>query len=595
MPDMRRGRLRLRRTGRSVRTRTGRSVRTIRSLWERQLRRRERRPKVRATAESALPFPFAGLPAETRDEPVPDALFDPHFYLAQLPNPAAAADGPRKHFDQYGRAAGYAPSLGAVYVAEAIRERASVSGTPMQDIVELLPPQKRQLARTDEVWKRLRVCAHPRLYRAQLTASELEALGGDLDLDRTVCHYLAHGVYEDKRVCALFNPDWYLEQLDRAGIVIGAEWVPLPGRIAAGFNRRNAKGPPSFLHWLAIGWNRQIVPTPLFHEDFYREHYSDIARLHPWTFVHFLKEGCYEPDRLASPHGRHHPGGADPQARERQAPLLLRDMLYRAERYDLSRTSWPEEGARAAWAKYEALHSPRMTELVARAADIEPLVLRPTRNYPVTNTRPYRSRRLHLDQQAEDLRRAVGRVHVDTVILVPGGKGADSLLEQLLPGVGWDSVLVVATDGGGTAQRSKGAPENTYFDLLPFLDGMEENFRLDLLLDLARGLTPERIVVVRSDLGWDLLGSYGRQLSARASLGAYVPEADGRTERIGRAVRRFETCFVHLDWALVDSAAQAEELIHRYALPSALAERLVPLGDHAVERALALPRRRRYA
>jgi hypothetical protein len=547
---------------------------------------------VTAPTESLLPFPFAGLPAETEEEAIPDSLFDPDFYLAQLPEPAEAAGAPREHFDRHGRTAGYAPSLGAVYVAGAIRERASVSTTPIHDVVGLLPPQKSHLAKTDVVWKRLRFCAHPRLYRAQLSGSELEALDGAPEVDRVVSHYLAHGVYEGKRVCSLFNPDWYLEQLERAGIAIGKEWVPFLGRLASDSNRRSAERRPAFLHWLAVGWNRRIVPTPLFHEGFYKERYGDIARSYPWTFVHFLKEGCYEPDRLASPHGRHHPGGADPQAAERQAPLLLREMLYRAERYDLSRTSWAEEGARAAWVKYEALRSPRMTELVAKAADIEPLVLQPNRKYPVANTRPYRSRRLHLDQQAEDLRRSVAREHVDTVVLVPGGTRAVSLLlEQLLARLGSDSALVVATDAGGTAEESK-APANAYLDLLPFLDGLEEDFRLDLLLDLARGLAAERIVVIRSELGWGLLSTYGRQLSSRASLGAYVPAADGRSEKIGPAVRRFEKCFVHLDWALVDSVAQAEELADRYALPTALAERLVPLGDHAIERALDLPRRR---
>jgi hypothetical protein len=547
---------------------------------------------VTAPTESLLPFPFAGLPAEAEEEAVPDSLFDPDFYLAQLPEPAEAAEGPREHFDRHGRAAGYAPSLGAVYVAGAIRERASVSATPMHDVVALLPPQKSHLAKTDVVWKRLRVCAHPLFYSAQLSASELEALDGELDVDLAVSHYLAHGVDEGKRVCALFNPDWYLEQLERAGIAIGREWVPFLGRLASGSNKRSAERRPTFLHWLAVGWNRRIVPTPLFDEGFYKERYRDIATSYPWTFVHFLKEGCYEPDRLASPHGRHHPGGADPQAAERQAPLLLREMLYRAEHYDLSRTSWAEEGARAAWAKYDALRSSRMTELVAKAADIEPLVLQPNRKYPVANTRPYRSRRLYLDRQAEDLRRAVDRVHVDTVVLVPGGTGAVSpLLEQLLARVGSDSALVVATDAGANAEESK-APENAYLDLLPFLDGMEEDFRLDLLLDLARGLTAERIVVIRSELGWELLGTYGRQLSAHASLGAYLPAADGRSEKIGPAFRRFERCFVHLDWALVDSAAQAEELADRYALPTALVERLVPLDDHAVEHALDLPRRR---
>jgi len=462
----------------------------------------------------------------------------------------------------------------------------------MHDVVGLLPPQKSHLARTDVVWKRLRFCAHPRLYGAQLSASELEALDGELDVDRAVSHYLAHGACDGKRVCALFNPDWYLEELDRAGIRIEPKRTPFLRRFMSASNRRSAKRRPIFLHWLAVGWSRRIVPTPLFHEGFYEERYPEIAKSYPWVFVHFLKRGCYQPYRLASPHGRHHPGGDDPEAAERQAPLLLREMLYRAEGYDLSRTSWAEEGARAAWAKFDALRSPRVTELVAKAAEIEPLVLEPQRDYPAANVRPYRSQRLYLDQQAEELRRALGRVHVDTLILVPGGTGAVSpLLEQLLARFGLDSVLVVATDAGGTVEEST-VPESAYLDLLPFLDGMEKDFRVDLLLDLARGLTAERIVVVCSELGWALLGAYSRQLLARASLGAYVPAADGRMEESGAVVRHFQECFVRLDWVLVDSATQAEKLTDRYALPTTLAERLVPLGDNAFERALGLPRRR---
>jgi hypothetical protein len=180
------------------------------------------------------------------------------------------------------------------------------------------------------------------------------------------------------------------------------------------------------------------------------------------------------------------------------------------------------------------------------------------------------------------------------MVLVPGASSAvAAILERLLAQTGSGSLLVVATDTRGTAKKN-GAPENAYLDLLPFLDGLEQDFRLDLLLDLVRGLSPGRIVVVRSRLGWKLLLTYGRQLSARASLGAYVPSAKrGEKQRgTGPAISGFQKCFDHLDWALVDTEAQAEELADRYALPMTLSERLLPLGEHAVERAFDLPRRR---
>jgi hypothetical protein len=182
----------------------------------------------------------------------------------------------------------------------------------MRDLIRLVPPLRGHLTKIGEVWKRLRMCAHPRLYSAQFSPAQREALGGEFDVERAVSHYLAHGADEGKRLCALFNPDWYLEQLDRAGIGIGAETVP-------------------FLHWLSVGWDERIVPTPLFHQGFYEERYPGATQTYAWSFIHYLMKGCYQGDRLASPSGRHHAGGEDPQASELQAPLLLREMLYRAD------------------------------------------------------------------------------------------------------------------------------------------------------------------------------------------------------------------------------------------------------------------------
>jgi hypothetical protein len=172
----------------------------------------------------------------------------------------------------------------------------------MRDLIRLVPPLRGHLNKIGEVWKRLRMCAHPGLYSAQFSPAQREALGGEFDVERAVSHYLAHGVHEGKRLCALFNPDWYLEQLDRAGITIGADTVP-------------------FLHWLSVGWDERIVPTPLFHQGFYEERYPGATNTYAWSFIHYLMKGCYQGDRLASPSGRHHAGGEDPEASELQAPL----------------------------------------------------------------------------------------------------------------------------------------------------------------------------------------------------------------------------------------------------------------------------------
>jgi hypothetical protein len=72
-----------------------------------------------------------------------------------------------------------------------------------------------------------------------------------------------------------------------------------------------------------------------------------------------------------------------------------------------------------------------------------------------------------------------------------------------------------------------------------------------------------------------------------------VPSAESDPGRAGPrpTAAEFQGSFAHLDWALVETPALGERLTDQYALPTALAERLVPLGEQAVERVFALPRR----
>jgi hypothetical protein len=145
------------------------------------------------------------------------------------------------------------------------------------------------------VLERLRWCVHPRFYVAQLTLDERAALGDDLDVETAVEHYLSHGARAGARICAFFNPAWYAGRLAELGLEVPAGEVP-------------------FLHWLTVGWDRRVVPTPLFDPDWYLEHHP-LLESHPrWIFHHYLTRGCYQPQWLPSPAGRHH------ERRRRAAP-----------------------------------------------------------------------------------------------------------------------------------------------------------------------------------------------------------------------------------------------------------------------------------
>lgn len=421
------------------------------------------------------------------------------------------------------------------------------------------------MSQSTEARDRLRLCTHPELYLAQLAPGTLPA---DAGVDDVVEHFLAEGAAAGLRVCALFNPQWYARRLADHGIDAPDE-------------------ADLFGHWLEVGWEQQIVPTPLFEEAYYRDRHPGVRA--PWPFVQYLREGCYQARFRPGPLGPHHSGAEDPGAQAAHRPLLLREMLHRAEEFDLRRTSWLEEGYLAAHAKLDLLESPRMRALVAKAAALEPLVLDvpPLRagGFP-----PRRHHRTYPVEQMQALRRSLaarGLTRADTLILVPSAESAGAgpvpaLAAGLAAAEPGSSVQIVVTDTPGGAAADPGAD---LIDLAAAAAGIAGELRTDMALDLVRGLAARRIVTVGSALGWDLITAYGRQLSAQGSLGAWLdPSYSGLP---------FQLCFANLDWVLVDDTALRDDLVSRYVMAEAAAQRLLT-GDpaQAVPTLLELPRRR---
>lgn len=362
------------------------------------------------------------------------------------------------------------------------------------DLVDLLPPEGRDLVGHERLLDRLRSCAHPDLYVAQLDASVAPAA---VDRDWAVAHFLSEGARAGLRICALFNPQWYRQQLADRGRA-------LPDDQAL------------FFHWLTTGWEERIVPTPLFDEEYYRAQHPGLSG--SWLFQQYLTRGCYRAQSRPSPLGRHHPGGADPTARERQRPLLLREMLHRGGEFDLARTSWLEEGCVAALNRYATLGTEPMQRLVARAAAIEPLVSATSPQQRRVSCPPHRHPRLYLAEQVEAMRLGLDRSSAGTVILLPVPEPSPELEHALQLARRYDAsepdsgVVIVGTDEPvfGAAGAEAGC---AVVDLARQADGLGADQALAMLVDLVRGLGAHRVVVLGSGLGRDLLQAYGRQLS----------------------------------------------------------------------------------
>lgn len=436
---------------------------------------------------------------------------------------------------------------------------------PRNALRALLPVEHHD--RLEVIWERLQLCVHPAFYAAQLTSQERAAHGGMCDPEVALAHYLDRGALQGLRICALFHPQWYADRLAERGEAVPAGMVP-------------------FLHWLAVGWERRIVPTPLFDEEFYREHNRHTDGVGHWLFRHYLATGCYLARTIPVPTGRLHPLQPDPSARERRWPLLLTEALFRADEFDLSRTSWLEEGVIEALSRYRAfLDSPRVQELLAKATALEPLVARPEVRSRGVSVAPYRQHHAYLSQQAERLRLAVttllGATTVDTLVLVPGSDPGVSrhLVRGLRHAEPDRSVLVVLTGGTGAPEEAADEPDGMpVLDLGPFHTGLTDNLTAELVVTLVRGLQATRVAFLGGEIGWHTITTYGRQLGAEASLGAALGPATDPDE-----VRRFETCFQRLDWLLVEDAEDRDLLAERYVLPESRRRRLVLRGELAAD------------
>ncbi|MDZ5623118.1 hypothetical protein SFC88_19925 [Nocardioides sp. HM23] len=432
---------------------------------------------------------------------------------------------------------------------------------------KLLPEHHRHRVERPALARRLRSAAHPRFYAAQVGEPALAD-----DVEAAITHFVASGLGDGARISGLFNVDVYRARLAERGLEITA-------------------GVDPFLHWLSVGWDERVVPTVLFDEEFYVARHPDVTSGPDWAFAQYLRAGCYAPGRSPTPFGPNYGGVPAPDARERQDPPLVTGLLHRAADYDLTRTSWLEEGVTAGVAKLARLDTERMRGLVAKAAAIEPLIAQTPRERWVSWP-PHTHPMLMPAARAEEVRRGLGLVRADTVFVVPGGAPGPGLvaaakaLRDLEPEA---TVVVVTTDDPAPTQVDDRAVP---VDLAAPWSGFTEARRLLGLLDVVRGLRPRRVVVAGSPVGWRLLAKHGTTLRHEMSLGAVLtaPSGPGEDDADGGD---FQGCFDRLDWVVADTDAQRDDLTARYLLSTKARSRLLSATDCAAGALAAVAGERR--
>ena len=420
--------------------------------------------------------------------------------------------------------------------------------------------------------ERLRWCAHPRLYLAQLTDEQRAGLGDEPGVDAVLEHFLDRGAADGLRISAFFNPEWYAGRLAELGLAVPDGEVP-------------------FLHWLAEGWERKVVPTPLFDPSWYLQHHPTLESHPRWIFHHYLTRGCYQPQWQPSPTGRHHGGAPDEDAVRRQDPLLLPELLHRADEHDLRRTSWLEEGVLAVLAKRRRLDDSELRAQVAKAAELEPGLHGPMRAELPTIAPPYAHRGARMADEVRSARTALGLDQVDTVVLVPhcrmsgAARVAGLFTDAARAAGGPDSVAVIATDLPVFERPNLFPADVRVLDLTRHVAGMAQPARRDLLHDLLRALGARQVVLVNSLLGWQLVAEHGDQVASAMDVGAYLFtwELDQHGHRYGYPIGMFQNSVEHFSWVLFDSERMRSELVDRYLMHQEASDRMIFLRNPIAE------------
>ncbi len=514
---------------------------------------------------------------------VPSGHFDAKYYRIRYPATLVAGKSAFAHFLLDGAARGLSPSLALEPVARhACKMTPAHPGKTLGAVLDGLPAGFADFIAATDGGTIARLF-RPDLYR------KAAGLPQDTGNRAAFWHYVCEGRLSDPR------PAWPLVE-DK---LYRSRWQNADTAQAPGLGPRT----DPWLHWLVHGRRFRIVPSRLFDEAYYTASHPDLVVWQHWAYEHFLRHGLYEnrrSNRLFEPswYAAHYKLG--PREAALADYLCGGSAAGRAAAASVDLNAFSDvavedrlvAGLERLEARLDRLEQPDMQALVAHAAAIEPLVMRP---YGIREVQwpPVRHGQNPVIQAETAMRAALPRKRYDTVVMIPHCRlsGAARIagdltraLKRLWP---HHAVLLVLTDldefwrpdwfGVG----EPGGPD--VLNLPKAAPGAAAEVRAACLLALLRGVQPARVFNANSRACWDMWSTYARQLAHEMDLYAYLFcwDIDVHGNKTGYPIREFQRCFDHLSGVFVDNAPLSAELADRYCMPPALARRLEVLHTPA--------------
>lgn len=231
----------------------------------------------------------------------------------------------------------------------------------------------------------------------------------------------------------------------------------------------------------------------------------------------------------------------------------------------------------------DRLRTGRLGEMVARAAEVEPLIgevwtetTRP-RIHPFFNdTNAVQVAAIHAAQSAAGFSRA----RVVLVVSDPrwgwGRRAEGHLAHAIAHHLDPSEVVVVYTDRGGQAPPGRFPDGVREVDLASHLGGIDEDAAGRALVELIRSFRAETVVNVNSVLLYRALNPYGRALAStqRLFLVMFGNEQLALGNWVGLPLRYFYRCADLVEGVITDSAYLRDWLVDQYQLPQETEDRI---------------------
>ena len=231
----------------------------------------------------------------------------------------------------------------------------------------------------------------------------------------------------------------------------------------------------------------------------------------------------------------------------------------------------------------ERLRTGTLGEMVAKAAEIEPLIgqawVETTRPVLLPFSRTVVTRQVaavHAAQQAAGFRRARLVIVVNRPRWGGGRRMEGHLAHALADRIDPADIVVVYTDDGGTTPDDRFPPGVREIDLAALTGELDAEAAQSALVALLRAFGADAIVNVNSRMLYLAMRSYGRALAAseRLFLCFFCHEQSATGAWFGWSLRYFYRTFDEVAGVLTDSEHLADELARTYRLPPSRRDRL---------------------